>query len=166
MAAPDIIAGSKSYITAHFNFSTHWNGTAKTANFKNGSIKRSVSLDINDECDVPDVVVDTPGELVISVEGRNTNDVVLITSDIVKLPIYPAGYNMGAGISRSAETQARLDRRTAAVNNAVNTTAVAEGNQIYIPPSACPYPWIEDEEPTAARITRERTFGSSLIIGE
>ena len=165
VAAPAIMAGSKNYITAHFNFSTHWDGTAKTAFFANGTTKRAVSLDVNNECDVPDVVVAKPGELAISVEGRNTQNVVLITSDILKLPIYPAGYNMGAGITRSAETQARLDRRTAAVNNAVNTTVIAEGNQLYIPPSACPYPWAEEEEPTAARITRERAFGSSLIIG-
>lgn len=162
---PAIIAGSKGYIRAKFNFSEHWLGTNKTAYFKHSfdGTPVAVSLDINDECDVPDIVVAEPGKLFVSAEGRNSQNVVLITTCEAQIPILPSGHIDGTGIVVSPETQAKLDRRRAAMANTSHGNAVQTGKELFIPASICFYPW-QDTEPEAVRVQRSRIFSGTLDV--
>lgn len=162
---PAIVAGSKGYIRAKFNFSEHWAGTNKTAYFKHGinGTPVAASLDINDECDVPDSVVAEPGELIASVEGRNAQDVVLITTCEVLIPILPTGKIDGTGIVVSPETQAKIDRRQAAMANTSHADAVQAGKILFVPASVCFYPW-QDEGPETVRVQRSRIFSGTLDV--
>ena len=165
VTGPDIIAGSKGYIRAKFKFSEHWAGTYKTAYFKVGinGTPVAVSLDANDECDVPDSVVAKPGELIISADGRNEQDVVLIVTNEVKIPILPSGKIDGTGIYPSEETQERLYRRQAAVSYTAYSNTIQTGSQVYIPASLCPLP-LQDTEPETVHINRSRVLGNTLDI--
>lgn len=162
---PAIIAGSKGFIRAKFKFSEHWLGTYKTAYFKVGinGMPVAVSLDANDECNVPDNVVAEPGDLIVSVDGRNEQDVVLITASEVLVPILPSGKIDGTGIVVSPETQAKLDRRRAAMANTSHGNAVQTGKELFIPASICFYPW-QDTEPEAVRVQRSRIFSGTLDV--
>jgi len=165
VTGPDIIAGSKGYIRAKFKFSEHWLGTYKTAYFKAGinGVPVAVSLDANDECDVPDAVIASPGTLIISADGRNEQDVVLIVTNEVKIPILPSGKIDGTGIYPSEETQERLNRRQAAVSYTAYGNTIQTGSQVYIPASICPLP-LQDTEPETVRINRSRVLGNTLDI--
>ncbi len=162
---PAIIAGSEGYIRAKFIFSEHWAGTNKTAYFKHGinGTPVAVFLDINGECDVPDSVVEEPGELIASVEGRNVQDVVLITTREVRIPILPTGHIDGTGIVVSPETQAKINRRQAATANTAHADAAQVGRILFIPASVCYYPW-QDTEAETVRIQRNRIFGGTLDV--
>ena len=162
---PEIIAGSKGYIRAKFKFSEHWLGTYKTAYFKAGinGVPVAVSLDANDECDVPNAVIANPCTLIISADGRNAQDVVLIVTNEVKIPILPSGKIDGTGITIDPDVQERLDRRRAALSYSTYGNTVQSENKLYIPASLCP-PLLQETEPETVRINRSRVLGNTLDI--
>ena len=162
---PAIIAGSKGFIRAKFKFSEHWLGTYKTAYFNVGinGVPVAVSLDANDECNVPDNVVAKPGDLIVSVDGRNEQDVVLITASEVLVPILPSGKIDGTGIVVSPETQEKLDKRRAALSYTAHGNAVQSENKLYIPASLCPI-LLRETEPETVRLNRSRVLGNTLDI--
>ena len=82
-----VVADSRNYLYAAFNFSEEWTGT-KTAIFKNGDVVKHVILE-NDECLVPWEVIKS-GKLTVSVFCGD-----LITADEETVYILQSGYEYG-----------------------------------------------------------------------
>ena len=164
----DIVAGSQNYRKLKFTFPDVWDGLTKTAYLVKHDLlgvilTDHVTLDNNDECNVPDALIANPGTLIISVEGRNTDDVILIASTSVEMEIKPTTYEAGTPPPVSAQTQARIDKRAAALAMAVTFDAAQNGSQVYIPADCNPLPWA-DEEAADVSAVRDRPLGDTLEI--
>lgn len=84
--ANNIVADSKNYLRAIFNFSSDWQGKTKTATFKSNNLVYSQILDESDSCDVPWEVINS-GYMEVSVFGGD-----LITTNPVLVKIISSGY--------------------------------------------------------------------------
>jgi hypothetical protein len=84
-----VVAGSKNYLHASFDFSSDWNNQVKTAVFINNDQVFNQILDETDTCMVPWEVI-TPGKLRVSVFAGD-----LITVDKAIVDISESGYIEG-----------------------------------------------------------------------
>lgn len=87
--ANNIVADSKNYLRAIFNFSSDWQGKTKTATFKSNNLVYSQILDESNSCDVPWEVINS-GYMEVSVFGGD-----LITTNPVLVKIISSGYVQG-----------------------------------------------------------------------
>lgn len=76
-----IVAGTKKYLRAKFNFSDDWNGCVKVASFWRGEKEEAVMLNSNGTCDIPPEVL-TGATFRVSITGQR-NDYRIITNKII-----------------------------------------------------------------------------------
>lgn len=85
-----VVADSKNYLQAEFNFQTaEWIGKTKTAIFARLGLIKNVILESDDTCMVPWEMLKT-GSFTVSVFAGD-----LITANYVKVPVAESGYQLG-----------------------------------------------------------------------
>ena len=65
----NIVAGSKGYLRARFEFNNEWDGCTKVASFFNNGIEHASILDTDESCEIPEEAL-TGTSFEVSVEGR------------------------------------------------------------------------------------------------
>ena len=90
---PYVVADSREYLTANFDFSSAWNECSKTAIFKSAEGKAySVLLDSENSCTVPWEVIKYPS-FSVSVYGLHEDE--RITTNSVSVRVLNSGYEDG-----------------------------------------------------------------------
>lgn len=65
----NIVAGSKGYLKAKFEFNSEWDGCTKVASFFNNGNEYASILDTDESCEIPGEAL-TSNSFEVSVEGR------------------------------------------------------------------------------------------------
>ena len=65
----NIVAGSKGYLRAKFEFNNEWDGCTKVASFFNNGVEHASILDTDESCEIPEEAL-TGTSFEVSVEGR------------------------------------------------------------------------------------------------
>lgn len=76
-----LIAGTKGYLKAQFEFDDEWNGCEKVAQFFKEDDEHATRLDTNDSCEIPPEVL-TDQSFEIAVEGRRKDGFRIISNSI------------------------------------------------------------------------------------
>ena len=126
IGANNIVADSKNYLYASFDFSSEWTGT-KTAIFKHGSEVYHVLLEDDDTCLVPQEVIKAGG-FTVSVFAGN-----LITTDAVKVFVKKSGYEDGGAPGRpTADIYNQIIEKLDSVGNSKDTIDVSVKNETLV----------------------------------
>jgi hypothetical protein len=83
-----VVAKTRNYFRAKFTFDSEWDGLLKKAVFASAAIPDGVSATlIDNECDIPDPIMDESGRFTVSVYGGD-----LQTTTNAKVVVEPSGY--------------------------------------------------------------------------
>lgn len=77
-----LIAGTKGYLKAQFEFDKDWDGCIKVVSFFNDG-EYAVKLDDNNICDIPDEAL-TNSTFKVKVEGRKQDGYCILTAPIIE----------------------------------------------------------------------------------
>lgn len=77
-----LIAGTKGYLKAQFEFDDDWNDCVKVASFINGD-EYAVKLDEDDACLIPNEAL-TSSTFKVKVEGRRSDGYIIMTELITE----------------------------------------------------------------------------------
>lgn len=128
-------SGSAKVYYAEFSFSADWNGFAKVATFRNGSVSKSVAVDETNIFGIPWEVFATPGTLECGITGTKEDGTTLPTIWATVAPI-----KQGAQIGDEAKEVtpdiyeqliSRLDKGVTQAQNAADRAEAAAINQPY-----------------------------------
>ena len=128
-------SGSAKVYYAEFSFSADWNGFAKVATFRNGSVSKSVSVDETNIFEIPWEIFATPGTLECGITGTKEDGTTLPTIWATVAPI-----KQGAQIGDEAKEVtpdiyeqliSRLDKGVTQAQNAAERAEAAAINQPY-----------------------------------
>lgn len=128
-------SGSAKVYYAEFSFSADWDGFAKIATFRNGSVSKSVSVDETNIFGIPWEVFATPGTLECGITGTKEDGTTLPTIWATVAPI-----KQGAQIGDEAKEVtpdiyeqliSRLDKGVTQAQNAADRAEAAAINQPY-----------------------------------
>ena len=128
-------SGSAKVYYAEFSFSADWNGFAKVATFRNGSVSKSVSVDETNIFEIPWEIFATPGTLECGITGTKEDGTTLPTIWATVAPI-----KQGAQIGDETKEVtpdiyeqliSRLDKGVTQAQNAADRAEAAAINQPY-----------------------------------
>ena len=128
-------SGSAKVYYAEFSFSADWNGFAKVATFRNGSVSKSVAVDETNIFEIPWEIFATPGTLECGITGTKEDGTTLPTIWATVAPI-----KQGAEIGDEAKEVtpdiyeqliSRLDKGVTQAQNAAERAEAAAINQPY-----------------------------------
>ena len=76
-----LIAGTKGYLKAQFEFNDDWNGCKKVVQFFKDDDEHAICLDSNNSCEIPpEVLTDQSFEIVV--EGRREDGFRIISNSV------------------------------------------------------------------------------------